>query len=51
MKTENESENNGIEAMKELSHMAEEHGIADMTLDEINAEIEASRIERCAISL
>lgn len=31
--------NRAVEAMKEASRIAEENGIADMTLDEINAEI------------
>ena len=33
-----------IAAMKNMSRMAEEAGIADMTLDEINAEIDAVRL-------
>jgi len=33
------SENKAIRAMKTASRIAEENGIADMTLDEINAEI------------
>ena len=33
------SENKAIRAMKAASRIAEENGIADMTLDEINAEI------------
>lgn len=32
-----------VVAMRELSRMAEEDGVADMTLDEINAEINAVR--------
>ena len=35
--------NRGLEAMKEASRIAEANGIADMTLDEINAEINAAR--------
>ena len=37
------SENKVIRAMKTVSRIAEENGIADMTLDEINAEIAATR--------
>ncbi len=36
-------QNRGLEAMKEASRIAREHGIADMTLEEINAEINAVR--------
>ncbi|MCR5735478.1 MAG: type II toxin-antitoxin system RelB/DinJ family antitoxin [Lachnospiraceae bacterium] len=35
--------NRGLEAMKEASRIANENGIADMSLDEINAEINATR--------
>ena len=35
--------NRGLEAMKEASRIAEANGIADMTLDEINAEISSAR--------
>ena len=35
--------NRGIEAMKAASRIAEENGIADMSLEEINAEINAAR--------
>ena len=35
--------NRGLSAMKEASKIASENGIADMTLDEINAEINAAR--------
>ena len=38
MKLKNE-DNAGIRALKKASQIAEEYGIADMTLDEINAEI------------
>lgn len=38
MKLEKE-ENRALRAMKRASQIAEENGIADMTLDEINAEI------------
>ena len=37
------SENRAISAMKAASRIAEENGISDMTLDEINAEISAAR--------
>ena len=37
------SRNKGIEAMRAASRIAEENGIADMTLDEINAEIAEAR--------
>ena len=44
MTLESESVNRGIDAMKAASIIAEQNGIADMTLDEINAEIaEASK--------
>ena len=35
--------NKGVEAMKQASRIAEENGISDMTLDEINAEIAEAR--------
>ena len=35
--------NKGIEAMKAANRIAEESGISDMTLDEINKEISAAR--------
>ncbi len=38
-----EEDNRGIAAMKRASRIAEENGIADMTLDEINAEIAEAR--------
>ena len=38
MKLKNE-DNAGIRALKKASQIAEEYGIQDMTLDEINAEI------------
>ena len=40
----------GYRAMVELNESAEKNGISDMSLDEINAEIEASRRERKAIN-
>ena len=39
MKLDDNSESRGIDAMKAASRIASENGIADMTLDEINAEI------------
>lgn len=38
----------GYRAMIEIGEAAEKNGLSDMTLDEINAEIEASREERAA---
>ena len=43
MKLDDISENRGIKAMKDASRIAVKHGIADMTLDEINSEISAAR--------
>ena len=43
MKLEEVSENRGLSAMKAASRIAAENGISDMTLDEINAEISATR--------
>ena len=40
----------GYRAMVEISEGAEKNGMSDMTLDEINAEIEASRKERVAVN-
>ena len=37
------TKNRGLEAMKEASRIASENGIADMSLDEINAEINEAR--------
>ena len=42
MKIEKES-NPGISALQRASRIAEEYGIADMTLEEINAEIAETR--------
>ena len=39
MKLEKEPENRALEAMKAASRIAEENGISDMTLEEINAKI------------
>ena len=43
MKLEKEPENRALEAMKAASRIAEENGISDMTLEEINAEIAKAR--------
>lgn len=41
-----EKDYGAVEAMKAISQSAEEHGIADMSLDEINKEIAAVRVSR-----
>lgn len=43
MKIDSKSESAALKAMKAASRIAEENGISDMTLDEINAEISAAR--------
>lgn len=43
MKLDDIDRNCALEAMKEASRIAEKNGIADMTLDEINAEIAETR--------
>ena len=43
MKLEETPASRGLEAMKAASRIAQENGIADMSLDEINAEIAAAR--------
>ena len=43
MKLDSQRVNCGVLAMKEASRIAAEQGIADMSLDEINAEIAAAR--------
>lgn len=43
LKTDNYYAKAAVNAMRELSKEAEENGVADMTLDEINAEINAVR--------
>ena len=43
MKINNSSDNQAIQAMKAASRIAEENGISDMSLDEINAEITSAR--------
>lgn len=40
----------GYRAMKEMGEMAEKNGVSEISLDEINAEIEASRRERNAVA-
>ena len=40
----------GYRAMVEMSEDAEKNGVSDMSLDEINAEIEAFRRERTAFN-
>ena len=39
----------GYRAMQEISETSEKNGVSEMSLDEINAEIEASRKERAAV--
>ena len=39
----------GYRAMQEISEAAERNGVSDMPLEEINAEIEASRAERAGL--
>ena len=43
---ENNNSNIAISAMKRISDMALQNGISEMTLDEINAEIDAVRQKR-----
>ena len=43
LKIENTAPNAGIEAMRKLQKTAEANGVANMTLDEINAEIVEAR--------
>ena len=43
MKLTDNTEPRGLAAMKAASRIAEQNGISDMTLDEINAEIRAAR--------
>ena len=43
MKLDASSEDTALKALKRASQIAEENGIADMTLDEINAEISEVR--------
>lgn len=46
MKLEGIPESKGILAMKEASRSAAENGVADLSLDEINAEIDAVRKQK-----
>ena len=46
---ESYSAERGYRAMKEISENAEKNGLSEMTLEEINAEIEASRKERALL--
>ena len=43
MTPDKESENHGLRAVKAAGRIAAENGVAEMTLDEINAEISAAR--------
>jgi DNA-damage-inducible protein J len=43
MKLDDDPTNRGVEAMKRASQIAEESGISNMSLEEINAEIAAVR--------
>ena len=43
MKLDDLPDNKAVRAMKSASRIAEENGVADMTLDEINAEIAEAR--------
>ncbi|MCD7717255.1 MAG: type II toxin-antitoxin system RelB/DinJ family antitoxin [Lachnospiraceae bacterium] len=43
MNLNDSNDSNAVKAMKEASRIAEENGISDMTLDEINAEIADAR--------
>ncbi len=45
MKVDDINENKGLRAMREASRAAAEHGISDMTLEEINDEIAQVRKE------
>ena len=45
LKSDNYKAEAAVKAMREMSKAAEAEGIADMTLDEINAEISAARKE------
>jgi DNA-damage-inducible protein J len=46
MKLTDKTGNPGIAAMREASRIAEEQGISDLNLDEINAEISLARSQR-----
>ena len=45
LKKDNYKAEAAVKAMREMSKIAEANGVADMTLDEINAEIDAARNE------
>ena len=46
MKLGGQADDSGIAAMRKASRIAAERGIADMSLDEINAEIRLARSQR-----
>lgn len=46
LKTENYRAEEAVRTMREMSKIAEENGISDMTLDEINAEINADNFRK-----
>ncbi len=46
MKLDDQGDSAALKALKRASQIAEENGIADMSLDEINAEISAVRNKR-----
>ena len=45
LKKDNYKAEAAVKAMREMSKIAEANGVADMTLEEINAEIDAARNE------
>ncbi len=45
MNLNDSNDSDAVKAMKEASRIAEENGISDMTLDEINAEIADARMQ------
>lgn len=45
MKLYKDNDSRALKAMKEASLIAEENGISDMSLDEINAEIAEARVQ------
>lgn len=47
VKIQKVEDNKGFRAMQEASRIAESYNISDMSLDEINQEIEATRNEYC----
>ncbi|MCI8292688.1 MAG: toxin-antitoxin system antitoxin subunit [Hespellia sp.] len=46
MKVDDISESRGVKAMKTASRIADENGISDMTLEEINAEISSVNLDK-----